>query len=115
MILFGIFVEGVEIFYYELVIVIGIVFVVMVDEKVFFGVGGVIWWREEEKDVLIYKWRKKNIRFKIVVLVLLYDINFDFLYLKIFKSWKLYVNLKIENMNYIFYYMYSIFEFIVFF
>lgn len=51
MILFGIFVEGVEIFYYELVIVIGIVFVVMVDEKVFFGVGGVIWWREEEKDV----------------------------------------------------------------
>lgn len=56
---------------------------------------------------------KKNTRRKIVALVLLYDINFDFLYLKILKSRKLYVNLKIENMNYISYYMNSTFELIV--
>lgn len=56
---------------------------------------------------------KKNTRRKIVALVLLYDINFDFLYLKIVKIRKLYVNLKIENMNYISLYMYSTFEIIV--
>lgn len=56
---------------------------------------------------------KKNTRRKIVALVLLYDINFDFLYLKILKIRKLYVNLKIENMNYISLYMYSTFEIIV--
>lgn len=56
---------------------------------------------------------KKNTRRKIVALVLLYDINFDFLYLKILKIRKIYVNLKIENMNYISLYMYSTFEIIV--
>lgn len=56
---------------------------------------------------------KKNTRRKIVALVLPYDINFDFLYLKILKIRKLYVNLKIENMNYISLYMYSTFEIIV--
>lgn len=56
---------------------------------------------------------KKNTRRKIVALVLPYDINFDFLYLKILKIRKLYVNLKIENMNYISLNMYSTFEIIV--
>lgn len=68
MIPFGTPAEGVEILHHEPAIVTGTASVAMVDEKVSLGVGGVTWRREEEKDVLTYKRKKKNTRRKIVAL-----------------------------------------------
>lgn len=46
---FGTSAEGVEILHHEPAIVTSTASVAMVDEKVSLGVGGVTWWREEEK------------------------------------------------------------------